>query len=115
MEQDPTKAVRQHQDDTARLGDGQAARVHLWQKEYGGDMTKPTKTCTTCKHYRSGSFWSTHLARCAAYTDPVSGGPGAFCDIEREGSGYRTGCGSQGRRWEGASPRAPWWAFWRYG
>jgi hypothetical protein len=68
------------------------------------------KTCKSCAHYRRQSGY----ARCAAVSDPVGGGPGAFCDIEREGAGFRTGCGMEGRRWE-AKPKSPspWWMFWR--
>lgn len=57
--------------------------------------TEP-KFCKDCKHY--SLEWAQH--RCGFVRDPISGGPGAFADIERKGAGHRTGCGSDGRRFE---------------
>jgi hypothetical protein len=71
------------------------------------------KTCKTCVHYRA-SWLMPSLSQCAAVENPVTGGPGAYCGIEREGGGVRTGCGRDGSKWQPAPATGrPWWAFWR--
>jgi hypothetical protein len=65
------------------------------------------KFCRDCKHYRPHTIevlWfkvrgATHLAKCAAKPDPVTGEPGAYCDIERrfDNAGL---CRPAGNNWE---------------
>ncbi len=54
-----------------------------------------TKLCCECEHYRN-SFLPSH-PRCNRIIDPVEGGPGEWCDIERRNP---NGCGEGGEFWQ---------------
>lgn len=72
-------------------------------------MTEAVKTCKTCAHYRGGFLGTSLYSMCAAVVDPVSGGPGAFCDQRRDWGA----CGPEGKQWTPVPRR--WWQFWRRG
>ncbi len=65
------------------------------------------RLCKDCKHFApfvyTVIFWRVrgpmNLAKCSAFTDPVSGDAGRFCEIERD-SGSK--CGRDGNLWEAA-------------
>lgn len=59
------------------------------------------KFCKDCKHYRRRWGW----AMCNAVREPVTGGPGAFADIQRRPNGLTTDCGPEAKRFEPKPPR----------